>query len=343
MGYRDWQNNMVINELTQSIILETDKAFESSLRPKFLKEFVGQNKVKKQVELIIKSAKSRSSNKKFEYPDHMLFSGPPGLGKTTLAMIVANEMGVDLKLVSGPNISHAGDMAAILTKINEGTVLFIDEIHRLGRSVQELLYIAMEDFRIDIITGKKGIESNSYEVPLPKFTLIGATTRSGMLPGPLRDRFGYIAQMDYYTDHELQKIVIRSANEMNVNINDDAAYSIAQRSRGTARIANRLLNRVRDYSHVYSDGSIQLNDVEKTMNIYEVDSNGLDKLDLKVLKTLVSNFNGGPVGLKALSASVNEEEETLESVVEPFLFRKGLIYRTAQGRIATDLGKEYII
>ncbi|GHT82135.1 Holliday junction ATP-dependent DNA helicase RuvB [Actinomycetota bacterium] len=314
-----------------------DVSAEYSLRPKNLQEFVGQTKVVEQLQLICDSAKSRGVT-----PDHMLFSGPPGLGKTTLAQIVSNEMQAKIKITSGPSLTHAGDLAAILSALTEGEILFIDEIHRMSKPAQEMLYIAMEDFRIDVVVGK-GVGAQSIALPLPKFTLIGATTRSGLLPAPLRDRFGWIAQMDYYEPEELKEIVNRSARLMGVKIKEDAALEIAQRSRQTARIANRMLSRVRDYAHINTDDKvITKKEAQAALKLYEVDELGLDKLDRSIIDAIVNRFGGGPVGISTLSSALGEEEDTISSTVEPYLVRVGLINRTPSGRVITDKGLMYI-
>lgn len=330
-------NDAGMENLTQAIAFDSEKSAEMALRPKTLDEFVGQKVVRQQLEIVLKSAIKRD-----DCPDHMLFSGPPGLGKTTLSMIVANEMGVNLKITSGPSLTHAGDLAAMLSSLEGGEVLFIDEIHRLAKTVQEMLYIAMEDFRVDIIVGK-GVGSTSLALPLPKFTVIGATTRSGLLPGPLRDRFGFIAQMDYYDTKDLTQIIKASAKKLAIKIDDQSAKEIASRSRGTARIANRLLRRVRDYCEVHGDGKINFDHTLEALKIYQIDPRGLDILDQKVLKTIVHKFNGGPVGLSSLASALSEEEDTIASVSEPFLVREGFLSRTQSGRITTDDGVKYVL
>ncbi|MDR0951095.1 MAG: Holliday junction branch migration DNA helicase RuvB [Candidatus Ancillula sp.] len=317
----------------------SEKAIESTLRPQNLSEFVGQKQVVEQLQVLLKSAQKRK-----DFPDHILFAGPPGLGKTTLSMIVAKEMETDLKITSGPSLTHAGDLAAILSSLQEGEILFIDEIHRLAKSVQEMLYIAMEDFRVDVVVGK-GIGSSSIALPLPKFTVVGATTRAGLLPGPLRDRFGFTAQMEFYTPEELQKIILASAIKLNILIDSDASLEIANRSRGTARIANRLLRRVRDWKEVNSTQhkSISLQDAKNALLLYQVDNLGLDYLDKKVLLALENKFSGGPVGIKTLASSISEETDTIEEVAEPFLVRLGFMSRTSRGRIITQKGQDYIL
>jgi Holliday junction DNA helicase RuvB len=313
---------------------EIDTADDSALRPASLADFNGQETVKEQLELLIASAKSRD-----DVLEHLLFSGAPGLGKTTLSMIIASEMGGQLKVTSGPSLTHVGDLASILSTLEPGDVLFIDEIHRIAKPVAEMLYIAMEDFRVDVIVGK-GIGASSISLPLPKFTLIGATTRSGLLPTPLLDRFGFVGQLDYYTPAELADIVNRSATLLGVAVDHDAALEIASRSRGTARIANRLLRRVRDWAHIHNDDALDLNSVRKTLALFEVDEDGLDKIDQKVLKAIVKKFDGGPVGIATLASAVSEEPQTIEAVVEPYLVRQGYLNRTPQGRVATFKARE---
>lgn len=302
---------------------------ESALRPHSLAEFVGQERVKGQLGLVLAAAGQRNAN-----PDHILLAGPPGLGKTTLAMIIASEIGSPLRITSGPTIQHAGDLASILSSLVTGEVLFIDEIHRMSRSAEELLYVAMEDFRVDVMVGK-GPGATSIPLELPPFTLVGATTRSGLLPAPLRDRFGFTAHLDYYENSDLQQIVKRSADALEVKIDDDSAFELARRSRGTPRIANRLLRRVRDYAQVHHAGNLTLQTTKAALELYEVDDIGLDRLDRAVLTTLIDNFNGGPVGLSTLALSVGEEPETIDYVCEPFLVRNGFLIRTQRGRQAT--------
>lgn len=303
---------------------------ELSLRPQNLKEYIGQNKVKDKLSIFIEAAKKRN-----ESLDHVLLYGPPGLGKTTLANIIAKEMRGTLKITSGPAIERAGDLAAILTTLNENDVLFIDEIHRLNRSVEEILYPAMEDYALDIVIGK-GAAAKSIRIDLPKFTLLGATTRIGLLTAPLRDRFGVLCPMEYYEDNDLKEILIRSAQILNTTMQADAAFELARRSRGTPRIANRLLKRVRDYCDVRGNGTIDLNCAKEALKLLDVDSEGFDGIDLKILNAIIFAFNGGPVGVETLSYYIGEELGTIEDVYEPYLLQKGFILRTPKGRVATE-------
>ena len=309
--------------------IEEDKAVEGSLRPKFLKEYIGQAKAKENLKIYIEAAKKRQ-----EPLDHVLFFGPPGLGKTTLAGIIANEMGVNIKTTAGPAIEKPGDMAAILNNLREGDVLFIDEIHRLNRQVEELLYPAMEDYAIDIVIGR-GPAARSVRLELPKFTLVGATTRAGMLTAPLRDRFGVVSHLEFYTVAELQEIIIRSAEVLKVEIDPAGATELAKRSRGTPRLANRFLKRVRDFAQVQFDGKITEEVARYALDLLEVDKKGLDRIDREILLAMMDKFNGGPVGLDAIATTIGEDAGTVEDVYEPYLVQNGFILRTSRGRILT--------
>ncbi len=307
---------------------DAELAFEGALRPQSLGEFVGQHKVRRQLQLLLEAAALQSRT-----PDHILLAGPPGLGKTTLAMIVAHEGQRPLRMTSGPAIQHAGDLAAVLSSLIPGEVLFVDEIHRMARSAEEMLYLAMEDYRVDIMVGK-GAGATSIPLELAPFTLVGATTRAGLLPNPLRDRFGFTAHLEFYEPEELHQVLVRAARLLSLAIEDDALGEIARRSRGTPRIANRLLRRVRDYALVHG-GAADRAAVRAALELYDVDEQGLDRLDRAVLSAVVERFDGGPVGLSTLAVSVGEEAETIEAVVEPFLVRTGLLSRTPRGRVAT--------
>ena len=313
-----------------------ERAAEAALRPRRLDEFVGQDVVRDQLALVLHAALGRGAA-----PDHVLLSGPPGLGKTTLAMIIAAELGAPLRITSGPAIQHAGDLAAVLSSLEEGEVLFLDEIHRLARPVEEMLYLAMEDFRVDVIVGK-GPGATAIPLTLPPFTVVGATTRAGLLPAPLRDRFGFTAHLDFYSSDELVRVLVRSARLLGLELPSNAADEIATRSRGTPRIANRLLRRVRDWSQVRGSGRLDLSAARAALDVYEVDVRGLDRLDRAVLRALCEQFRGGPVGLTTLAVAVGEEPETVETVVEPFLVREGLIGRTPRGRVATTSAWEHL-
>ena len=325
-----------MSELLDGAASESDLAFESALRPTNLSEFIGQSKIKQQLDLLLKAASLQK-----RAPDHILLAGPPGLGKTTLAMIVASEIGAGLRMTSGPTIQHAGDLAAVLSSLSAGEVLFIDEIHRMARPAEELLYMAMEDFRVDVMVGK-GAGASSISLELEPFTLVGATTRSGMLPNPLRDRFGYTANLEFYVAEELRLVLDRAATKLDMHPEAQAISLIASRSRGTPRIANRLLRRVRDYALVENHPMVTQDLAAAALDLYEVDSLGLDRLDKQVLTTLIQKFEGRPVGLSTLAVALGEEPDTIESVVEPFLLREGLIERTPKGRQATALAHRHL-
>ena len=313
-----------------------ERAAEAVLRPRTLDELIGQERVREQLALVLQAARGRGRT-----PDHVLLSGPPGLGKTTLAMIIAAEMSAPLRITSGPALQHAGDLAAILSGVTEGEVLFVDEIHRMARPAEELLYMAMEDFRVDVVVGK-GPGATAIPLEIPRFTLVGATTRTGLLPSPLRDRFGFTAQLEFYEAGELRRIVDRSARLLEVEATGPGADEIAGRSRGTPRIANRLLRRVRDFAEVRADGVVDESVARQALELYEVDQLGLDRLDRAVLDVLCRRFGGGPVGLGTLAVAVGEERETVEEVAEPFLVRSGLLVRTPRGRLATPVAWSHL-
>ena len=323
------------NRTISTQLQEEDIKIESNLRPQTLDDYIGQEKIKDNLKIFIEAAKARG-----EALDHVLFYGPPGLGKTTLAGIIANEMGTHVKITSGPAIAKPGEMAAILNGLQEGDILFVDEIHRLNRQVEEVLYPAMEDYAIDVMIGK-GESARSIRLNLPKFTLVGATTRAGMLSAPLRDRFGVVNHMDFYTVDELKSIIINSSKVLNVSIDDKGAYEMARRSRGTPRLANRLLKRVRDFAQVKYDGKITYEVASHALDLMEVDKFGLDQSDRQILLTIIEKFGGGPVGLDTLAASIGEDSGTIEDVYEPYLVKNGFINRTPKGRVATDFAFEH--
>lgn len=322
--------------ITSPVVSSEDRKYESALRPLNFSEFVGQDKVKENLEVFIKAAKERK-----DVLDHVLFHGPPGIGKTTLAYIIASEMGVNIRPTSGPVIERAGDLAGILTNLEEGDILFIDEIHRLPRTIEEYLYSSMEEFCIDIVIGE-GPKARSVKIPLKRFTLVGATTRIGLLTSPLRNRFGIMHRLDYYTTEELKAIVKRAAGLLKVEITEEGAEEIAKRARGTPRVANRLLRRIRDYAQVKGSGIIDEKIARHALDRMDVDEEGLDEMDKKILDVIINKFGGGPVGLKSLAIAVGEETDTIEEVYESFLVRKGFIKKTAKGRVVTPLAYKHL-
>lgn len=335
-----WENEN-LDEFTSNARLVSPKETEAektehNLRPQYLDDYIGQTRIKENMRILIQAAKKRG-----EVLDHLLFSGPAGLGKTTLANVIANEMGVNIKTTSGPTIERSGDLAAILTNLEEGDVLFIDEIHRMNRSIEEVLYPAMEDYALDIIIGQ-GPAARSIRLDIPHFTLIAATTRTGLLTGPLRDRFGATYRLEYYNPQELKDIIIRSASILGISIDDSGALEIATRSRATPRLANRMLKRVRDYAQVKADGIITKKIAQEALTFYEVDKMGLDTTDIKILNLLVRTFKGKPVGLSTLASALGEEEGSLEDVYEPYLLQQGLLIRTPKGRVATQKAFEHL-
>ncbi len=316
--------------------LEEEEGFEASLRPRSIDEYIGQEKVKDNLKIFIEAARARG-----EALDHVLFYGPPGLGKTTLAHIISHELGSDIRTTSGPAIEKAGDLAAILTNLKRRDVLFIDEIHRMPNVVEEILYPAMEDYQIDIIIGQ-GPSARSIKLDIPRFTLIGATTRAGLLTSPLRDRFGVIVRLDFYSPDELKTIIVRSSSILGIEITPEGAYEIARRSRGTPRIANRLLRRVRDYAEVKHDGVITGTVAESALQMLEIDSRGFDKMDRRILLTIIDKFSGGPVGIESLAAALHEDKDALEDLYEPYLIQEGFLKRTSRGRVATEIAYKHV-
>lgn len=315
---------------------DTETFLERDVRPKTLEDYIGQEKIKEGLRIFIEAAKARGENL-----DHLLLYGPPGVGKTTLAYVIANELGVNIKITSGPILEKIGDLAAILTNLQEREVLFIDEIHRLNRSIEEMLYPALEEYKLDILIGQ-GPGAKILRIDLPRFTLIGATTRAGLLTSPLRNRFGLTLRLDYYHDDELFTIIQRSSRILNLEMDGDAAMEIARRARGTPRIGNRILRRIRDYAQVKSRSIVDMNSVLEALDILDVDEKGLDSMDRRLLDTIIDKFNGGPVGIESLATSLTEDKETLEDVYEPYLIQKGFIHRTTRGRVATSLAYEYL-
>ncbi len=323
-------------EILSPSVLDEELKIDVTLRPRSLDEYIGQNNVKENLKVFIEAALKRG-----EALDHVLFYGPPGLGKTTLANIISNELSANLKSTSGPVIERPGDLAAILTNLEEGDVLFIDELHRLSSCVEEVLYPAMEDYKLDLIIGQ-GPSARSVKIDIPRFTLIGATTRAGLLTSPLRDRFGVISHLDFYPPSDLKTIILRSAQLLNIDIESEGALEIAERSRGTPMIANRILRRVRDYAEVRADGIITKEVAETALKMLEIDKKGFDKMDRKILLVIIDKYDGGPVGVEAMAAAVNEEKDTLEEVYEPYLIKEGFIKRTSRGRVATSIAYEHL-
>ncbi|MGB9714875.1 MAG: Holliday junction branch migration DNA helicase RuvB [Thermodesulfovibrionales bacterium] len=332
---RQSEKGFVVNRTINPVVSQEDFAYEMTLRPRSFEEFIGQDKIKDNLRIFIEAA-----GKRRDPLDHVLFCGPPGLGKTTLAHIIATELKVNIKTTSGPVLERPGDLAAILTNLSELDILFIDEIHRLPRIVEEILYPAMEDYQLDIIIGQ-GPSARTLKLNLPKFTLIGATTRTGLLTSPLRERFGVINRLEFYSPEELKKIILRSSMILKTDIDDDAAFEIARRSRGTPRIANRLLRRIRDFAQVKGDGKINLEITKSSLLSLDVDERGLDEMDRRLLLTIIEKYKGGPVGIETIAASLREDKETLEDVYEPFLLQEGLLDRTPRGRVATKIAYQH--